>query len=167
MAENKHPKEVQTQGDKSAQAGHTINQPQQAPRAGGMAEDARRDLAAEDPDAPYGDPGTKPEDLPIASDPNPEVDPYVSRDAAQPIGTGREDQAIVERKAAEDAGLSPELEDKENRRIHGAHHERHGGRPLESFSPAVAPNDPHRPADNIAGLNQHTSNYTNREPNDE
>lgn len=169
MSQDKLPKSVPPEGDKSRQAERTSNpQPHGAEKPASPASREEVSNAAEPgqiPDAPYGDPGMKPDEIPIASDPDPEVDPYVSRDAAQPIGTGREDQAIAERKAAaKERQVSPEMEaDKENPRIHGQHHEKVGGRPLESFAPDKVPHDPHRPAENISGLNPHTSNYSGEE----
>jgi hypothetical protein len=80
--------------------------------------------------APYGDPSADPETLPVASHPDPSLDPMLSPDAAKPVPTGKLDPDAVPEAELE----SPEVADKGNRRIHGRHHEKHGGRPLESIS---------------------------------
>jgi hypothetical protein len=134
-----NPKSVQPEGDESAQAENTLSNPQtpssedQYPERipGSVDLDHTPPDPDATPDAPYGDPSADPAELPVASDPDPAVDPMVSQDAAQPIGTGSESQAIAERNKEV---FSPELEHEDNPRIHGRHHERHLGRPLESIS---------------------------------
>jgi hypothetical protein len=166
MAEKEHlPKEVTPEPDKSHQAGHSLAAERRSDNPSTRARKPEDDFdPTAPPTAPYGDPKMSPDEIPLASHPDPEVDPYVTHDAAQPIGTGRLDQALAEA----DAGLredSPELEDESNRRIHGRHHEKFGGRPLESGPPAQRMIHPKQP---LAGLNHpvpHT--FTSEEPREE
>lgn len=94
-----------------------------------MAQDTYSDDTQADPTASYGDPAVDPETLPVASHPDPKQDPYLSDEAARPIATGSLQDAVENPEV-----LSPELEDESNLRIHGRHHHRHGGRPLESIA---------------------------------
>lgn len=120
-------KEVQPENDKSGQAKDSLNDPQTDDGTYPSEVPGSVDPNSE----PYSDPDVDPASLLIASDPDPALDPMVSKDAAQPIGTGSEAQALAEKSTEV---ISPELENKDNPRIHGRHHERHMGRPIESIS---------------------------------